>query len=58
MLLIISRTQMFQFMKEFVSFHKHYYLEWFEKPYPNVPLNQGYIPFFLRSMNVIQGTKP
>ena len=35
-----------------------YYLDWFERSYPNVPLNQYYGPFFLQCMNVIQGTKP
>ena len=35
-----------------------YYLGWFERSYPNVPLNQGDGPFYLQCMNGIQGTKP
>ena len=35
-----------------------YYLDWFERSYPNVPLNRYDDPFFLQCMNVIQGTKP
>ena len=35
-----------------------YYLDWFEKSYPNVPLNRYDSPFFLQCMNEIQGTKP
>ena len=35
-----------------------YYLYWFEKYYPNVPLNQDYGPFCLQCMSGIQGTKP
>ena len=35
-----------------------YYLDWFEKSYPNVPLNRDDGTFFLRCMNVIQGVKP
>ena len=34
-----------------------YYLDWFERSYPNVPLNRDYGRFFLQCMNVIQGTK-
>ena len=35
-----------------------YYLDWFEKYYPNVPLNLYEGPFCLQCMNGIQGTKP
>ena len=35
-----------------------YYLEWFERSYPNVPLNQDDGQFFLLCMNGFQGTKP
>ena len=35
-----------------------YYLEWFEKYYPNVPLNQDEGSYFFQCMNVIQETKP
>ena len=35
-----------------------YYLDWFERYYPNVPLNQHYGPFCLQFMNGIQGTNP
>ena len=35
-----------------------YYLDWFERSYPNVPINRDYGPFFLQYMNGIQGTKP
>ena len=34
-----------------------YYLDWFEKYYTNVPLNQDYGPFFLQFMSGIQVTK-
>ena len=32
-----------------------YYLDWFEKYHPNVPLNEYDDPFCLHCMNVIQG---
>ena len=35
-----------------------YYLNWFERPYPNVPLNRDDGPFFTQCMNGIQGTNP
>ena len=35
-----------------------YYLDCFEISYPNVPLNWDKVPFFLKFMNGIQGTKP
>ena len=35
-----------------------YYLDWFERSYPNIPLNRDDGPFCLQCMNVIQGTKP
>ena len=35
-----------------------YYLDWFERYYPNVPLNRDYGPFCLQCMNGIQGKKP
>lgn len=35
-----------------------YYLEWFRKVYPNVPVNPEDGPFCLQVMNSIQGTKP
>ena len=35
-----------------------YYLDWFERSYPNVPLNRYDGPFCLQCMNGIQGTKP
>ena len=35
-----------------------YYLDWFERSYPNVPLNLDDVPFRLQFINVIQGTKP
>ena len=34
-----------------------YYLEWFERFYPNVPLNCDDGPFYLQCMNGIQGKK-
>ena len=34
-----------------------YYLDWFERYYPNVPLNRDYGPFCLQCMNGIQGKK-
>ena len=35
-----------------------YYLDWFERSYPNVPLNRDDGPFCLQCMNGIQGMKP
>ena len=35
-----------------------YYLDWFERSYPNVPLNRDDGPFCLQCMNGIQVTKP
>ena len=35
-----------------------YYLDWFERSYPNVPLNRDDGPFCRQCMNGIQGTKP
>ena len=35
-----------------------YYLNWFERSYPNIPLNLDDGPFCLQRMNGIQGTKP
>ena len=35
-----------------------YYLDWFERYYPNVPLKRDYGPFFLQCMNGIQGINP
>ena len=35
-----------------------YYLDWFERYYPNVPLNLDDGPFCLQCMNVIKGTNP
>ena len=35
-----------------------YYLNWFERYYPNVPLNRDDGQFFLQCMNGIQVTKP
>ena len=35
-----------------------YYLDWFERSYPNVTLNRDDGPFFLQCMNGIQGKKP
>ena len=35
-----------------------YYLHWFERSCPNVPLNWDEGPFCLQYMNVIQGKKP
>ena len=34
-----------------------YYLGWFERSYPSVPLNRDYVSFCLQCMNVIQGKK-
>ena len=34
-----------------------YYLDWFERSYPNVPLNRDDGPFCLQFMNGIQGKK-
>ena len=36
----------------------NYYLDWFEKYYPNVPLNWDERQFYLQCMNGIQGTNP
>ena len=33
-----------------------YYLDWFERSYPNIPLNRDDGPFCLKCMNGIQGT--
>ena len=35
-----------------------YYLDWFERYYPNVPLNRDNSPFCLQCMNGIQGENP
>ena len=35
-----------------------YYLDLFERSYPNVPSNQYCGPFFLQCMHGVQGTKP
>ena len=35
-----------------------YYLDWFERSYPNVPLNRYDGTFCLQCINGIQGTKP
>ena len=35
-----------------------YYIDWFERSYPNVLLNRDDGPFCLQCMNGIQGTKP
>ena len=35
-----------------------YYLDWFERSYPNVHINQDEGPFCIQFMNRIQGTKP
>ena len=35
-----------------------YYLDWFEKSYPYVPLNRDDGQFCLQFMNGMQGTKP
>ena len=35
-----------------------YYLNWFERSFPNVPLNIDGGPFCIHCMNGIQGTKP
>ena len=35
-----------------------YNLYWFERSYPNVPLNQNDVPFCPQCMNGIQATKP
>ena len=35
-----------------------YYLDLFERSYPNVPINRYDGPFFIQCMNVIQGTNP
>ena len=34
-----------------------YYLDWFEKTYPYIPLNQDYIHLFLKCVHIIQGTR-
>ena len=35
-----------------------YYLDWFERSYPNVPINRDDFPFCLCYMNGVQGGKP
>ena len=35
-----------------------YFLDWFERSYPDVRINIDEGPFFLQCMNVIKGTKP
>ena len=35
-----------------------YHLDWFERSYPNAPINRDDGPFCLQFMNGIQGTKP
>ena len=35
-----------------------YYLEWFEKYYPNIYTNQYHGPFYLQCVNGIQVTNP
>ena len=35
-----------------------FYLDWFQRSYPNVLLNRDEIPFSIQCMNGIQGTKP
>ena len=35
-----------------------YHLDWFERSYPNAPINRDDGPFCLQFMNGIQGKKP
>ena len=35
-----------------------YYVYWFERSYPNIPINQYIGPFCLQCMNGVQGKKP
>ena len=35
-----------------------YYIDWFERSYPNIPINRDDGTFCLQCMNVIQVTKP
>lgn len=35
-----------------------FYLDWFERSYPNIPIDRREGPFCLQVMNSIQGTKP
>ena len=35
-----------------------YYIDWFERYYPNVPLNQDVGLFFIQCINRVQGTRP
>ena len=58
MLVTHFKTEMFLFMKEFVSVHLPIILTGLERSYPNVPLNRDDGPFCLQCMNGIQGTKP
>ena len=44
--------------KRFCVIPPPYYLDWFEKSYPNVTINQDEFTIFLQLMNGIQGTKP
>ena len=53
------------FQNKYVPIHERvcvnpppYYLDWFEKYYPNVPRNRDDSPFCLQWMNGIQGKKP
>ena len=57
MLVMHFRIKIFPFMN-FCVIPPPYYLEWFERSYPNVPLNRDYGPFCIQCMNVIQGKKP
>ena len=54
MLVMHFKTQMLRFC---VS-PPPYYIDWFERSYPNVPLNRDDGPFFLQFMNGVQGKKP
>ena len=45
-------------MKDYVSVHHHVICTGLKIYYPNVLLNQYDVPFCLKCMNGIQGTKP
>ena len=57
MSVILSITQFFQFMKEYVLVHDPIIWAGLKNSYPNVTLNQYYGQICIKCINGIQGTK-
>ena len=53
-----SRIQIFSIHERLCVSPPPYYIDWFEKYYPTVHLNQDEVPFFIQFMNGINVTKP